>query len=1034
MNKYLQKMFSLIMILALMLMALPIHRAQASSTSVVISQIYGGGGNAGAPLNSDFIELFNRGTSTTSLAGWSVQYTSATGTGLFGANSSLITPLSGSLAPGQYLLIQEASGANGSPLPAADVTDSNPINMSAGGGKVALVNTTTPLGCNGSSTVCSAVALATIVDLVGLDSANYFEGTGPGPTTSNTTAAFRTNTGCQDTDDNSADFTAGAPSPRNTSSPLHNCAGDSAPSVFSTSPINGGTDVLLDANIAIEFSEPVDVSGIWFSISCADSGLHTATVTGGPTDFTLDPDSDFTNNESCTVTVLASQVADQDLVDPPDVMTVDYVFSFTTIGAPTFIHDIQGASHTSPMFGSLVSNVNGIVTAKRTNGFYMQDPLPDSNDATSEGIFVFTSSVPAVSVGDAVRVAGTVKEFRPGGSGGLTNLTTTEIDNPGRTVTVLSSGNELPPPTVIGTGGRTPPSTVIEDDATGDVETSGLFDPANDGIDFYESLEGMLVQVNDAIVVGPWHNFGSNREIPVVVDNGANATVRTTRGGIVIQSNDYNPERIILNDLIVGGPTLPLANVDDTFPGATIGVIDYSFGNFKLEVSSLPDLAAGNLTQEVTLLPQSDHLTMATFNVENLASTDPQSKFDSLAGLIVTNLQSPDLIAIEEIQDNNGVTDNGNVDASTTWNNLIAAIQSAGGAIYQYRQIDPVNDQDGGVPGGNIRQGFLFRTDRGLSFIDRPGALSTTANAVSGSGATTLLQYSPGRIDPTNAAFTGSRKPLAAEFMFNGRHLFVIANHFNSKGGDNPLFGHFQPPIISSEVQRIQQAQIVHDFAQTILIADPNADIVVLGDLNDYQFSNPINTLTGESVSNVILNDLIITLPLAERYTYVFEGNSEVLDHTLFSNNLFGDSFNYDVVHVNSEFAVQASDHEPQVVQLLSYLFNGFFEPVNNPPTLNVVKAGQAVPVKFSLTGDKGLNIFAANYPKSTKIACDLSETQDVVEVTLTAGSSSLTYDPISDTYSYVWKTDKGWANTCRELAVKLVDGTYHYADFRFSR
>ena len=98
-----------------------------------------------------------------------------------------------------------------------------------------------------------------------------------------------------------------------------------------------------------------------------------------------------------------------------------------------------------------------------------------------------------------------------------------------------------------------------------------------------------------------------------------------------------------------------------------------------------------------------------------------------------------------------------------------------------------MNDQDGGAPGGNIRQGFLFRTDRGLSFIDRPGAGSTTANAVVGSGAGTQLQYSPGRIDPTNAAFNDSRKPLAAEFTFNGRHLFVIANHFNSKGGDQPL-------------------------------------------------------------------------------------------------------------------------------------------------------------------------------------------------------------------------------------------------------
>ncbi len=1040
MNKHFHKMLSLITILALMLVAFPTQSVQAISTTVVISQVYGGGGNSGAQYQNDFIELFNRGTTTVSLAGWSVQYTSATGTGNFGSSTTLITPLLGSLGPGQYMLVAEAPGTScsglpcGSPLPTPDVTDSTPINMAAGGGKVALVNTTTPLGCNGGSTLCSPATLATIVDLIGWDGANFFEGSGPGPTTSNTTAAFRVMGGCQDTDNNSADFTVGAPNPRNTASPLNVCPIDIAPSVSSTTPANGDMSIAVDASITINFNEPVNGAGTWFTISCANSGSHAAVVTGGPTNFTLNPDVDFTSNETCTVTVLASQVTDQDLLDPPDNMLADYGFSFTTLGPPTFIHDIQGASHISPMNGILVTNVNGIVTAKRSNGFYLQDPNPDSNDATSEGIFVFTSSSPAVSVGDSVRVGGTVQEFRPGGSGGLTNLTTTEIGSPGRTVTVLSSGNPLPAPTIIGTGGRIPPTTVIEDDALGDVETSGVFDPANDGIDFYESLEGMSVQVNDAVATGPWHDFGSNREIPVLGDNGANASVRTARGGIVIQAGDFNPERIILNDLIAGGPTLPPVNVSDSFPGATLGVIDYSFGNYKLEVTTLPNLASGGLTQEVTFAADSDHLAVATFNVENLAPTDPQSKFDTLAELIVYHLQSPDVIAIEEIQDNNGVTDDDTVDASTTWSKLIAAIQAASGPTYQYRQIDPVNGQDGGAPGGNIRQGFLFRTDRGLSFIDRPGAGSTTANAVAGSGAGTQLQYSPGRIDPANAAFNNSRKPLAAEFAFNGRHLFLIANHFNSKGGDNPLFGHFQPPVFSSEVQRHQQAQIVHNFVQSILTADPNADAIVLGDINDFQFSDPVRTLTGENVSSVILNDLINTLPVAERYSYVFDGNSEVLDHSLLSNNLFGTPFEYDVVHVNSEFAVQASDHEPQVVQLLSYLFNGFFQPVDNLPTLNLVKAGRAVPVKFSLNGNKGLNIFAAGFPQLTKIACDSSEPQDAIEQTVTAGSSSLSYDLATDTYTYVWKTDKGWAGTCHQLVVKLIDGTFHYANFKFTK
>jgi len=172
------------------------------------------------------------------------------------------------------------------------------------------------------------------------------------------------------------------------------------------------------------------------------------------------------------------------------------------------------------------------------------------------------------------------------------------------------------------------------------------------------------------------------------------------------------------------------------------------------------------------------------------------------------------------------------------------------------------------------------------------------------------LSFSPGRIDPANAAFTTSRKPLAGEFTFNGHRLFLIANHFNSKGGDQPIFGRFQPPALVSEAQRVLQAQVVAGFVQSILALDPNAKIVVLGDLNDFEFSAPVGTLKGAG-----LNDLVETLAPEERYTYVFEGNSQVLDHILVSNGLKA-GVEYDVVHVNSEFFVQASDHEPEVARL----------------------------------------------------------------------------------------------------------------------
>jgi uncharacterized protein len=771
--------------------ALTVQPAAIPPGSVVVSQLYGGGGNSGATFKNDFIEIFNRTNATINITGWSVQYASATGT------SWQVTALSGSIDPGKYYLVQEGAGGGGTiNLPTPDAVDSIP--MSATAGKIALISNSTGLsgGCPSGSTIIDFVGYGTTADC--------FEGSGRAPAPSNTTADFRTANGCNDTDNNAADFLEATPNPRNSASAFVDC----------TAP-------------------------------------------------------------------------------PPSVR----------------IHDIQSTSHISPLATMPVSGVVGIVTAKRSNGFYMQDPIPDSSDATSEGIFVFTSSTPTVNVGDFVSVSGSVSEFRAGG-GSSTNLTITELASP--SITVQSSDNALPAPVVIGTGGRVPPTAIIEDDATGDVETSGVFDPANDGIDFYESLEGMRVQVNNAVASGPTADFGSNREISVLGDNGANASVRTTRGGIVIRSTDFNPERIILNDLITGGPTLPTADVSDSFPGATIGIMDYNFGNYKLEVSSMPAKSSGGLLREETTVAVMNELAIATFNVENLDPGDGAAKFNTLAGLIVTNLKSPDVIAIEEIQDNNGEADTGNVDASTTWNTLISAIQAVGGPTYQYREIDPVNNQDGGAPGGNIRQGFLFRTDRGVSFIDRPGGGSTTANAVTGSGANAQLLYSPGRIDPTNTAFNSSRKPLAGEFMYNGHHLFVIANHFNSKGGDDPLYGHPQPPIRSSETQRHQQAQIVHDFVEDIVTADPNADVVVLGDLNDFQFSDTVTILKG-----TLLNTLMDTLPLSEQYSYDFDGNSQAIDHTLFSNHLFNTRpFDYDVVHVNSEFAVQASDHEPQVVRV----------------------------------------------------------------------------------------------------------------------
>lgn len=776
------------------------------SSSVVISQVYGGGSNSGAPLSHDYIELYNRGDTSVSLDGLSLQYASATGTGLFGATATQLTELPAiSLAPGQYALVQQAGGTSGSALPGPDHVDPTPIAMSATAGKVALVTGDEPLGCNGGSVPCSADAAVRIVDLVGYGGANFFEGSGPAPAASNTMALFRGEAGELETDDNATDFSAATPAPRN---------GQSEP--------------------------------------------------------------------------------------PPPPLELE-------------ISEIQGAQHRSAFVGKVVQNVPGVVTAIRSNGFYLQDPHPDGDAATSEALFAFTGTAPNVAVGDAVLVAGTVAEFRPGGSGGTNNLTLTELTGP--SVRVVSHGNPLPAPVLIGAyaGARPAPTTVIDNDAPGDVETEGAtFDPAEDGIDFYESLEGMRVEIRDAVAVSPTREFsGGSRELVVLPDGGAGASVRTARGGIVVRPDDFNPERIFLANTLVS--ELPLVNVGDTLPGSIQGIIDYSFGNFKLlYTSALPSVVPGGLTREITHAAptRATEISIASFNVENLDPLDPAEKFAALAASIVTNLKAPDILTLEEVQDDNGPTNDAVVSAELTLRTLVGAISVAGGPSYEYRSIDPVDDQDGGEPGGNIRVAFLFRIDRGLNFVDRGDATALEANTVLAVAGQPELSHSPGRIDPQNIAFANSRKPLAGEFMFNGRKLFVIANHLNSKGGDQPLFGRFQPPALSSEAQRMSQAQLVADFVDRILAIDPSARVLVAGDLNDFEFSPPLELLRSAG-----LTPLIETLPPNERYSYVFDGNSQTLDHILASRGILNELTGFDVVHINAEFAEQTSDHDPNVAR-----------------------------------------------------------------------------------------------------------------------
>ncbi|MBI4782314.1 MAG: choice-of-anchor I family protein [Oscillatoriophycideae cyanobacterium NC_groundwater_1537_Pr4_S-0.65um_50_18] len=683
------------------------------------------------------------------------------------------------------------------------------------------------------------------------------------------------------------------------------------------------------------------------------------------------------------------------LITTNEVSNTTAIFEFAP---PTRISDIQGSSHISPLVGKTVTDVRGIVTAVTNNGFYLQDPNPDASDATSEAIFVFRgSSGSKPKVGDSLKVTGRVDEFRA--SGRNNDLSVTQINGTvtGAGFTVLLSNNSLPTATVMGAGGRVPPNKIISNDAVGgNVENAGsVFDPAEDGIDFYESLEGMRVQINNAVAVSPTNNFG---EIAVLADNGANAGIRTARGGINIQPEDFNPERIIVDDVITSRP--PDVNVGDRFTNAITGVLDYSFSNFKLLNTAPLQVTSAGLQKEITaLVGGTDQLTVATFNVENL---DPKledvskvsgqtarnvdddlgsGKFAALADRIINNLKSPDILSLEEIQDSTGgELNDGVVDADLTFQTLIHAIKAAGGPTYEYRSINPVEGQDGGQPGGNIRVGFLFNPER-VEFVDRPGGGSTTSTTVTAGE----LSASPGRIDPTNPAFNNSRKPLVGEFLFNGNKVYVIANHFNSKGGDQPLFGRFQPPTLTTEAQRLEQAQIVRSFVDKLLVADPHANVLVVGDINDFQFSNPIQVLTAGGA----LSTLIDTLPISEQYTYNFEGNAQVLDHILVSSSLKPKA-EVDVVHINSEFVDQDSDHDPIVSRLT-------LTPQLRGTPANDVLVGTAAAEKIvgglgndQLTGNGGSDRFSISTATGTDTVTDFTPGQDLIQLTGGLGFNQL--------------------------------------------
>ena len=591
------------------------------------------------------------------------------------------------------------------------------------------------------------------------------------------------------------------------------------------------------------------------------------------------------------------------------------------------IPEIQGPGHRSVHDGAWLYGVEGTVTQVRQSEEGPSTGWIQSGDdgdlRTSSGLrVIYDAGKVDLRPGHSIRADGRLVEV---GRWGQLSVTTLQLQR----AEDLGAGDvpapvRLDPQGVDGPGIRPFSSLPLDDDGMAG------FNPSASTMDLLESLEGVRIQLPAATAVSGTSTFG---EIALLPD-GAEG-LRSPTGGVLLTPESFNPQRLIA----IGGPEQPSpqVRVGDRFDQPISGVLDYSFGNYKLMVDAWPQVTRPQrATPTVPWQAAHSDFTFATYNVLNLDPGDAQSptgnQFDRLAESIVTGLHAPDVLALQEIQDNNGPEDEGVTSADRTLTMLIDAISAAGGPDYGYVQIDPIHDGEGGQPVGNIRVAFLYRSDRVQ--LDRRGAGDTwTSTEVTGAGDFSL---SPGRVAVNHPAFAGderrtwepNRRCLAATFSMitdsaqegttpaeqgTDRQWSFINCHLKSKRGDDRLFGDNQPPVFHTEVQRSAQTEVLASIAGRILEAKPDARLVVLGDTNEHEFRRPLRILAASGLTN-----LVEAVPQADRYTYNFNGNSQILDNVLVSPEIMACQTEVAIVHWNTDLsdAERASDHDPVAVKV----------------------------------------------------------------------------------------------------------------------
>ncbi len=684
---------------------------------------------------------------------------------------------------------------------------------------------------------------------------------------------------------------------------------ENAPAVSSTIPDNGATNVATDANITINFSEDVAVSGSWFDLTC-DSGPHTATASGGPQNFTLDPDSDFASADNCTITIFASGVTDLDTDDPPDNMEADYTFSFSVIelqacGDPaTLIHNIQGSGLNSSSIGSTVT-VEGVVvgdyqnTTTQFSGFFIQeeDSQADADSATSEGIFVFDNGFGVdVATGDVVRVEGQVTEFN--------NLT--ELGSVSQ-VQVCSSGD-----------GVTPTSVSLPVASLSDLER----------------YEGMLVTFPQELTVTDNFSLGRFGSVGLSVEGRLfNPTHLTTPGTAAnVQQDLNNRSRIILDDsnnqqnidptfYPAGGlSALNTLRAGDAVTGLT-GVLEERFNSYRIQPVGPINFAADN-PRPAAPNAVGGQLKVASLNVLNYFTTidtgpdicgpagnldcrgaDSAQEFTRQRDKIINTLLAinADVAGLIELENN----------PSASIQNLVDGLNAIAG-VGTYSFIDT-----GTIGTDAIKVGLIYKP----ATVTPAGSFAILTSAV----------------DPLFND-TKNRPALAQSFSENGSgELFtVVVNHLKSKGSDcndvgDPDTGDGQG---NCNVTRKNAATALVNWLASDPTGSGDPDRLIIGDLNAYAMEDPITAIKNAGYTNLI--DAFLG---QESYSFVFEGQSGYLDHALTNSSLTPQVTGVTEWHMNADEPVvldynvefksanhvntlydpgpfRAADHDPVIVGL----------------------------------------------------------------------------------------------------------------------